>query len=141
MDQRVHVALQILAESLGARRGLARAAATTNLSISRLRHLIKTETRLAPGQHIRLLRMKRAAELLGSTFLRVKEVAVMVGAGDVSHFVRDFKNTFRVTPNNFRRTLRENRASQSPESAADFANNLATIATSRPITSSDHTKY
>jgi AraC-like DNA-binding protein len=65
------------------------------------------ETGVAPAKQIKVVRMQRAAELLGSTFLRIKEVADRVGAGDVSHFVRDFKLTFSVTPSDYRQGLRK----------------------------------
>ena len=37
-----------------------------------------------------------------TTFLRVKEVAASVGWNDVSHFVRDYKATYRQTPSQTR---------------------------------------
>jgi transcriptional regulator GlxA family with amidase domain len=48
-------------------------------------------------------RLDRARALLETTFLSVKQIADTVGAGDVSHFVRDFKKTFAMTPTEYRR--------------------------------------
>jgi AraC-like DNA-binding protein len=46
--------------------------------------------------------MRKAKKLLEFTFLNVKEVMNRVGAYDASHFVRDFKRTYGVTPAQYR---------------------------------------
>jgi AraC-like DNA-binding protein len=107
VDVRVQIALEALSRSRSVREGLARAARLVNLSPSRTRQLIKSETGLSPKKHLRHFRMDRAAELLSSTFLCVKEIAAQIGVGDVSHFVRDFKTTFGATPTGYRRALRD----------------------------------
>ena len=66
-------------------------AGAVNLSCSRLRHLFKHETGMSFAQYIKQLRMHKARELLEDTFLRVKEIMVIIGVTDESHFVRDFK--------------------------------------------------
>ncbi len=48
------------------------------------------------------LRVERAASLLGTSFLTIKEIAFQTGSGDISHFVRDFKKYYGVTPGEFR---------------------------------------
>ncbi len=73
-----------------------------NLSAARLRELFKQETGLSPIQYLRRLRAERAAYLLQTSFLSVKEVAFHTGSGDVSHFVRNFKKEYGVTPRKFR---------------------------------------
>ncbi len=77
-------------------------AKSVNLSPSRLRQLFKTETGMSPIQYLKHLRAKRAAYLLQSSFLTIKEVAFQTGSGDVSHFVRDFKKHYGLTPSEFR---------------------------------------
>jgi AraC-like DNA-binding protein len=44
----------------------------------------------------------QAATLLTTTFLSVKEIVRRVGCTDESHFVRDFKRIYGVTPSEFR---------------------------------------
>lgn len=89
-----------------------------NLSWSRLSHLFKAETGLSLNQHLRTVRMKRAKSLLETTFLSVKETMLAVGFTDVSHFVREFKSIYNVTPSQYRKLylnvnqLRENFYSQ-----------------------------
>ena len=79
---------------------LARAA---GLSRSRLCHLFKAETGVAPMQYVKRCRIERARELLETTSLRVNEVRSRVGFPDRSHFVREFKGTFGATPSEYRR--------------------------------------
>jgi AraC family transcriptional regulator of arabinose operon len=114
MDPRVKLALEILTDSRFAREGLARASKSTNLSPSRLRHLITAETSVPPAKQIKRVKIERAAELLRSTFLSIKEVAAQVEAGDISHFVRNFKQAFGVSPKAFRRALRTERRHSQP---------------------------
>jgi AraC-like DNA-binding protein len=46
--------------------------------------------------------MERAKILLETTFLSVKEIMTEVGVSDESHFVRDFKSVYGVSPARFR---------------------------------------
>jgi AraC-like DNA-binding protein len=46
--------------------------------------------------------MQHAATLLTTTFLSVKEIVRRVGCTDESHFVRDFKRFYGVTPSEYR---------------------------------------
>jgi hypothetical protein len=49
--------------------------------------------------------MERAGDLLETSFLSVKEIAHAVGLNDESHFVRDFKTIYGVTPTRYRTLL------------------------------------
>lgn len=74
-----------------------------NLSISHLTRLFKTETGLAPLGYLREMRLERAAELLESSFLTVKEIRAVCGLGDKSRFIKDFKKHFGTTPTGYRK--------------------------------------
>jgi AraC-like DNA-binding protein len=76
--------------------------ARVNLSEARLRELFKKEIGCSPKQYLKEVRMKQAEDLLKNTFLSIKEVSYRCGAGDVSHFVRDFKRYCGQTPRAFR---------------------------------------
>src|SRR5713226_7822186 len=67
---------------------------SVNLSPARLRHLFKKETGLPPMQYLKHVRLKRAATLLRTSFLSIKEIIFQSGAKDISHFVRDFKKLY-----------------------------------------------
>jgi transcriptional regulator GlxA family with amidase domain len=73
-------------------------ATRVHLSPSRLRQLFKAETGISPVKYRRLLRLERAKSLLENSFLSVKEIVAEVGYGDVSHFVRDFRNRYKIRP-------------------------------------------
>ena len=60
-----------------------------NLSPSRLHSLFQRHANTTPRAAILAKRMEKAAELLRTTHLLVKEVAAKVGIQDDSHFVRD----------------------------------------------------
>ena len=73
-----------------------------NLSTSRLRHVVKTATGLPVSLYVKHLRLEKARELLASTFLSVKEIMVRVGCNDPSHFIRDFKAVYGMSPSRYR---------------------------------------
>jgi AraC family transcriptional regulator of arabinose operon len=73
-----------------------------NLSPSRFRHLFKQETGTSPGQYLRELRFRRAEVLLRTTFLSLKEIAEEVGTISLSHFMKDFKKRYGMTPSEYR---------------------------------------
>jgi transcriptional regulator GlxA family with amidase domain len=75
---------------------------SVNLSPSRLRHLFKEVTGVSLHQYVKLPRMHRAAYLLRTEFLTVKIVLTKVGIKDESHFVRFFKQIYRLTPAQYR---------------------------------------
>lgn len=51
---------------------------------------------------MRLLRVRKAADLLANTFLSVKEVMCEAGLTNQSHFVRVFKREYGLTPTRYR---------------------------------------
>ncbi len=73
-----------------------------NISPSRLRKLIKVATGVSPGRYVKRLRMRQAQQLLETTFMSVKQIMAKVGCNDQSHFVRDFKLAFGVSPTQYR---------------------------------------
>src|SRR5215218_2789874 len=102
MDYRVRRAIALAEECLQKGWSPARLAESVNLSPSRLHQLFKRETGVPPARYLRLLRMRRARGLLETTHLSVKQVMARVGVTDESHFVRDFKKTYGLTPARYR---------------------------------------
>jgi YesN/AraC family two-component response regulator len=77
-------------------------AGVVNLSTSRLRYLFKREIGVAPGHYLKAFRLERARELLETTFLSVKEIIRSIGVKDQSHFIREFKKFYGLTPAQYR---------------------------------------
>ena len=77
-------------------------AQSARLSRSRVSYLFRTQTGLSPLQYIKRLRMEKARELLETTSLSVKQIRARVAMRDRSHFVREFKKTYGVTPSQCR---------------------------------------
>ena len=102
MEHRVCKVIALAEESLHKGWSPAKLAAVVNLSPSRLHQLFKEETGQPPARYLRQLRMRRARELLETTHLSVKQVMACVGLTDESHFVRDFKKSYGLTPARYR---------------------------------------
>lgn len=105
MDARVSVALQMI-ENRCAREALRveDLANAVRLSTSRFRYLFKHEIGLSPPACLTTLRMRRAKDLIESTFLGIKEVRDLVGLADASDFSRRYKSSFGITPMQARRS-------------------------------------
>src|ERR1700756_1832153 len=103
-DKRIRAALEVLGSADLARDiSMDNIARAVNLSPSRFRHLFTQEVGETPHGCVRRLRMLRAKKLLEESFHIIKEIMVMVGYGDPSHFGRDYKKCFSVSPSITRR--------------------------------------
>ena len=81
---------------------LGKMAESVNLSAPYFCYLFKTITGVPPAKYLKSLRMQEAAMLLTTTFLSVKEIVTRIGITDESHFVRDFKRLYGMTPSEYR---------------------------------------
>jgi DNA-binding response OmpR family regulator/two-component sensor histidine kinase len=68
---------------------------------------LKSMTGLSPVEFIREMRIKRAAQLLEERKYNITEVTYMVGMNDSRYFAKCFKNTYGVTPSEYRRAVLE----------------------------------
>ena len=57
---------------------------------------------MAPAHYLRALRLEQARELLQTSRLTVKQIMNEVGVEDKSHFAREFKKTYGLTPTAYR---------------------------------------
>lgn len=105
MDPRVEKVVTRIREDFHQDPSLNEMAQVVNLSPSRLRYLFKKETGVAPGQYLRTFRLEQARDLLENTFLSVKEIVRRVGVNDQSHFIRQFKKSYGLTPAQYRTSL------------------------------------
>lgn len=74
-----------------------------NLSHSYLSHLFKQATGTSLGRVLQERRLQRAAHLLATTNLSVKEIATAVGYEHTSSFTRAFERRFEQAPRSYRR--------------------------------------
>jgi AraC-like DNA-binding protein len=104
MDLRIERLVALMKADLSQRLPLSRMAQLVNLSSSRLCYLFESETGMSASRYLKSLRMKEATALLSTTFLSVKEIMVRVGFADESHFVKDFKKIYGLTPTEYRKS-------------------------------------
>jgi two-component system, response regulator YesN len=104
MDERVRIVIAHIEHNTDkSQNSLKELADAVHLSTSRLAHLFKAETGVPITRYLRESRMRIAKQLLEGTFLNVKEIMFRVGVNDESHFVRDFKRIYGVTPGQYRK--------------------------------------
>jgi len=72
------------------------------LSRGNLYRKLQSITGKNPSDFIRSIRLKRAAQLLRDSDMNVAEIADMTGFNSMKYFNRHFKDTFRLTPTQYR---------------------------------------
>jgi AraC-like DNA-binding protein len=102
MDRRIELVISRLETDTSRAWNTHALAALVNLSASRFRHLFKHETGTSPRQYLRELRFRKAEMMLATTFLSLKEISEEVGLVSLSHFMRDFKQRYGMTPRQYR---------------------------------------
>ena len=110
IDRRVEVALKLLNEWKNHNHPLEDIAEHVRISNSHLRQLFRKNIGFSPAKYLKLIRLQSAKALIDDSYLLVKEVVAAVGYGDVSHFVRDFKAHFGLTPTEIRKKRRASTA-------------------------------
>ena len=73
-----------------------------NLSEPHLWRLFKAEIKTSPIACVRELRLEKARELLETTFTHINIIGYEVGIPSGSHFARDFKKKYGMTPTEYR---------------------------------------
>jgi transcriptional regulator GlxA family with amidase domain len=102
-DPRVRLALKLLQKNaMAPSTRINEIAHELHISSTHLRHLFKREVGMTPTHYVKVLRLEEARKLLETTLLSVKEVMAAVGFSDLSHFVRDYKAQYGVTPSQSR---------------------------------------
>jgi transcriptional regulator GlxA family with amidase domain len=102
MAERVKRVIELMHGDPSRTFSLGEMAQAVNLSPPYFCYLFKSVTGVPPARYLKTLRMQHAATLLTTTFLSVKEIVRRVGCTDESHFVRDFKRIYGVTPSAYR---------------------------------------
>jgi transcriptional regulator GlxA family with amidase domain len=98
VDQRIRITIKLMKGRLREELPVNDLARFVNLSPSRFHHLFKAETGSSPAHYLWAVRMELAKKLLETSFLGVKQIMNTVGLKDRSHFARDFKSVYGLTP-------------------------------------------
>lgn len=88
-----------------------------NMSRSSLYRKIKEISSLAPNDFIRLVRLKKAAELLLNNSCRINEISYLVGFSSPSYFTKCFQKQFNMLPKEYKN--QQNCSEQSYSSQID----------------------
>jgi two-component system, response regulator YesN len=67
--------------------------------------LFKNETGMTFSEYLRDIRMKRAKELLKDIDRKIYEIAKETGYNDPKYFIRIFKQTYGIAPDEFRKSI------------------------------------
>lgn len=89
------------------------------LSRAQLFRKVKEACNCSPVELIRAARLKRAAELLGTTDKSVSEVCFATGFSSPSYFTKCYKAYFDTPPRNFKKTAASRQAAVTGEPAED----------------------
>ena len=73
-----------------------------NWSVSQFRRNFMRHTGMLPKEYIEESKLRHSAELLLSSSLTVREIALRFGYRDPFHFSRRFKHRFGVSPESYR---------------------------------------
>jgi AraC-like DNA-binding protein len=102
MDRRVREVLDHLDRQWRLRHRTSELAATVNLGVSRLAHLVKQNAHTSIRDLVRRRRIAEAARLLLTTHQRVSEICYYVGFTDLSNFNHAFRRELGVSPRQYR---------------------------------------
>lgn len=73
------------------------------LSLPHFQKLFKNEVGISPIAWLRERRLEKARDLLETEFWHIQQIGVAVGMPHDSHFTRDFKKKYGVTPTQYRK--------------------------------------
>jgi len=77
------------------------------MSHSKLHRKLDALTGCSPNKFVRIIRLKKAKQLLKSHEISIASIAIDCGFSDPGYFARVFKQEFGVTPNEWRTGVKE----------------------------------
>lgn len=103
MDKRISYLKEIFLSDLSHSWSVAEMAKKVNVSVSHLNRLFKAGFNQSPTQYLQELRLERAADLLETSFLGIKEIRYCTGFSDKSVFIKNFKKKYGILPHDYRK--------------------------------------
>lgn len=101
IDPRIIKGLQIIHEGYQSALSIEKVAQESRLSIAQFRRLFKENLGISPKSYLNNYRLERAASLLRSSSLNIKQIAFQVGYQDEHYFHNVFKKSFSLTPRQY----------------------------------------
>jgi len=86
--------------------GVERLAELLNMSRSNLLRKLKTLLDLSPADFIRLIRLKKAAQLIEEGKYQIGEISELTGFSSPSYFSKVFFKQFGIAPKDFEKQIR-----------------------------------
>jgi transcriptional regulator GlxA family with amidase domain len=108
--KRVALTLEYMKSHLAEDLDVEKLASMAGLSPSRFQALFRTLHGMSPCRYLKCLRVHRAARLLDTTNLAIKDIAGEVGYQDALYLSRVFRQVNEQSPSAFRDRLRRRRA-------------------------------
>ena len=105
MNSKTQTIIEFMRANLHRELTLSELSRSVGLSQSHIFYLFKNDSLPPPMQYLKALRMQTACELLETTDQNIKRIMLEVGIKDESHFVRDFKHSYGMTPTQYRSQL------------------------------------
>ncbi|WP_412177270.1 GlxA family transcriptional regulator [Mesorhizobium sp. ZC-5] len=102
-DELVLAAVAIMEDSVEQRLRMTTLSTRLKVSSDKLERAFRSELKTVPSIYYRNLRLRRAADLLTHSTLRIGEVALSCGFANASSFARAFRERFGLPPNEIRR--------------------------------------
>mgnify|MGYP004653983907 CR=1 FL=1 len=99
----INVIRKYIREHIGEELGRSELAALVYLNPDYLSHIFREKAGVSLVDFITAERMKKARELLRTTSIPIRDVALAVGYSNISYFSRQFKRSQGMTPLEFRR--------------------------------------
>ena len=81
-------------------------ATSLNLSSEHIQRVFKEKTQMTINTFLLNLRLNKAKVLLEGTDKSIYEIAHLTGFGTESYFIKLYKNSFSITPKNYRKSLK-----------------------------------
>ncbi len=107
MDGRIFLFKEQLLNSFQRQWTIETMAEAVGTSVPHFQKLFKTNVGIPPMTYLRDLRLEKSRELLETTFKNISEIRFEIGIRHDSHFTRDFKKKFGVTPTEYRKQFWE----------------------------------
>jgi AraC-like DNA-binding protein len=105
-ETRIQEAMAFMRSNAARRLTVGAIAKRVGMSASHFAHRFRAVARVTPMRFLKTLRLQEARLFLVERGARASEAADRVGYSSASHFTRDFKSHFGVTPGEYARRLR-----------------------------------